>query len=30
MSIRLRPALIFREKHAYMFLDRLHQVLKEC
>lgn len=28
-TIRLRPALIFQEKHANMFLDRFRQVMKE-
>ena len=29
MSIRLRPALIFQEKHAHVFLDIFRQVLRE-
>jgi len=29
VSIRFRPALIFEEKHADIFLDRFRQVLKE-
>lgn len=28
MTFRIRPALIFAPKHAYIFLDRLEQVLK--
>jgi 4-aminobutyrate aminotransferase / (S)-3-amino-2-methylpropionate transaminase len=28
-SIRLRPALIFQEHHADIFLDRFRQVLTE-
>lgn len=29
LAIRFRPALIFEEKHADIFLDRFRQVLKE-
>lgn len=29
LSIRFRPALIFEEKHANIFLDKFRQVLKE-
>lgn len=29
LSIRFRPALIFEEKHADIFLDKFRQVLKE-
>lgn len=29
LSIRFRPALIFQEKHADIFLDKFNQVLKE-
>ncbi|KAE8749650.1 hypothetical protein FOCC_FOCC003637 [Frankliniella occidentalis] len=29
LSIRLRPALIFQERHAHLFLDIFRQVLKE-